>query len=680
MGHARLMVFPVEWTPNIDGNRAPEEDRTGMIDQGESEKSMSEQVLMANADNANADPNADPNADHRDRESAEPHFRDFALSDAVQAAVERSGYTQPTEVQQRIIPHLLEGRDVLAQSQTGSGKTAAFALPLLSTLDTSSKLPKVLVLAPTRELALQVARSFSTYGVNLSDLRILAVFGGTAYESQFRALSRGVDVVVGTPGRVIDHLKRGTLDLSDLTSVVLDEADEMLNLGFIEDIEWILEQTPVGKQTALFSATMPGPIRRVADQHLTDPEVVTVRQKSLTADTIEQRCIFAEQFNKPELLARLLETEETDGVIVFAKTKDSTIELADHLTAVGFKAAALNGDMPQPRREKTVEQLKSGRLDVLVATDVAARGLDVQRISHVVNYDLPHDSESYVHRIGRTGRAGRSGVAYIFLTPRQRRKLKLIEKATNKSIQICDPPSTKMLNQARIERFKQQINNAAGHDDHALFRKIIGDHVNESGMSLEDVAAAVAALAQAGKPLLADELPKHSARRQRDSGSGQGPKRDTNRKGGRKIGKPEQGRTRFWLAVGKVDGVRPGNIVGAIANEVGIPGSEIGPISIRENYSTVDLPTGLPNDVIGVLQQTWVSGKQLRVRPYKMRADDDQGFEGGSKRKRKDSKRDQRGRRAFAEQSNGDAPGKKRWKPKSNGAKRKPKSKRVKGS
>ncbi|MFN3190142.1 MAG: DEAD/DEAH box helicase [Aureliella sp.] len=556
-------------------------------------------------------------------------FTDFPLSHPVQLAVQQAGYLEPTDVQRQIMPHILEGRDVLAQSQTGTGKTAAFALPLLSKLQGKARLPKVLVLAPTRELATQVANSFSTYGANIPKLKLVALYGGADYESQLRALKRGVQIVVGTPGRVIDHIKRGSLKLDEVESVVLDEADEMLNLGFIEDVEWILEQTPEAKQTALFSATMPEPIRRVADQHLSEPEVITIRRKTLTADTIDQRCLFVDERNKRELLARLLEVEETDGVIVFTKTKDSTVNVADYLIGLGLRAAALNGDLPQARRQKTVDQLKAGRLNILVATDVAARGLDVQRISHVFNFDLPHDSESYVHRIGRTGRAGRQGVAYIFLTPRQRGKLRLIEKVTKQRIEVLDPPSKDEINAVRVERFKKQIVEVTKHPSIPLYKKILADVVQESDGKLEDIAAALAHLSRGGRPLLVEDLPPlRDSRRERDSSRERGGRRERDassrgeRRPRRALGRPDRGMMRYWVGVGHTDGMRPGNLVGAIANEVGIPGSEIGPIDIQETYSTVDLPKGLPADVVEVLQRTWVSGKQLRMRPFTERGDD----------------------------------------------------------
>lgn len=561
-------------------------------------------------------------------------FRDLPLSDEVQMAVQMTGYLSPTDVQAQIIPHVLDGRDVLAQSQTGTGKTAAFALPILSRLEMNSSVaPQVLVLAPTRELATQVAESFKTYGACMPKLRIAAIYGGADYDPQLRALRKGVQVVVGTPGRVLDHIKRGTLSLESIRCLVLDEADEMLNMGFLEDVEFVLANTPIEKQIALFSATMPHPIRRIADKYLKDPATVTIGRKGLTAESIEQRCVFVNEGDKPEMLARMLEAEETDGVIVFTKTKDSTVAVADRLCALGLSAAALNGDLPQARRQRTVDQLKSGHLNILVATDVAARGLDVQRISHVFNYDLPHDSESYVHRIGRTGRAGRSGVAVIFLTFRQRGKLRLIERATNQSITVVEPPRTREINLKRIERFKTQVVQTLNSGDLGVYKKMVEEVAAETEQPIEMVAAALAKLARGDRPLLVSDLPKsasfdapRSDRGERgergarefrgDYNSGRdGDRREGGTGAGRRpSGPPRQGMERYQIEVGRVDGVRPANIVGAIANEAGISGSDIGSIDIRGSYSTIDLPEGMPKDVFQLLQKTWVSGKQLRIK------------------------------------------------------------------
>ena len=406
---------------------------------------------------------ATPPADDapEDEVSGEPLFADLSLRKEVLEAVLKSGYEKPTAIQAEIIPHMLAGRDVLAQSQTGTGKTAAFALPILSRIKIGQKKPQVLVLTPTRELAIQVARSFSTYACNMSRFSVLAIYGGSDYTAQFRQLERGVEVVVGTPGRVIDHIKRGTLDLSELKCLVLDEADEMLNMGFLDDVKFVLEESPDGRQIALFSATLPPPIRTIAQQYLNDPARVTIQSKTMTADSIRQRALILQPREKIDVLKRLLDTEETDGVIIFSNTKDMTVTIAEQLNKEGLKAIALNGDMPQKTRERTIEQLKAGLLDILVATDVAARGLDVTRVSHVFNYDVPQDNESYVHRIGRTGRAGRTGEAFIFLTNSQRGKLRFIERMTKQTIEIVQPPTADDINEIRIKRFTQKIADAA---------------------------------------------------------------------------------------------------------------------------------------------------------------------------------------------------------------------------
>ena len=562
-------------------------------------------------------------------ESTGPLFRSLSLSEDVQKAVEAAGYTYPTEIQAEIIPHVLEGRDVLAQSQTGTGKTAAFALPILSKIDTNRRTPQVLVLAPTRELAMQVCDSFSKYGSHIQGLGVLAIYGGQSYETQLRALRRGVQVVVGTPGRVIDHINRKTLDLSQLECLVLDEADEMLNMGFLDDVQFVLEQTPEGRQVALFSATLPGPIREIAKRYLSDPVRITIKQKTMTAESIRQRAVFVQPRDRVDALVRFLEAEDSDGVIVFTKTREATVTVAEQLCREGRKAVALNGDMAQNLRERTIEQLKNGKLDILVATDVAARGLDVTRISHVFNYDMPHDSESYIHRIGRTGRAGRSGQAIIFLTNLQRGKLRMIERATNQPIQVVEPPTANEINAIRIERFKQQISDVIAGEDLSLFQQMLADYATASKQPIEVIAAALAHIGQQGRSFLMQDRPRRQSfdrdeRRgndrfergeSRDSG-GMGRDRG-GRQGGersRNSGPPESGMDRYRIEVGHEDGVKPSNIVGAVANEGGIDGEYIGPIRIHDNYSTIDLPSGMPRDVFLTLQRTRVAGKELNLR------------------------------------------------------------------
>jgi len=568
----------------------------------------------------------------------DPGFAAFALRPEVLEAVIKSGYDIPTAIQSEIIPHMLAGRDVLAQSQTGTGKTAAFALPILTTIDTGKFHPQVLVLAPTRELAIQVAKSFSTYGAKVPGFSVAAIYGGQDYEPQLKQLRRGVQVVVGTPGRVIDHVNRGTLDLGKLDCLVLDEADEMLNMGFLEDVQFLLEKTPPTRQVALFSATLPGPIRNIADEYLNDPARITIKKKTVTAESIRQRALFVPLREKMDVLVRLLEVEETDGVIVFTKTKDATITVAEGLTREGLNAVALNGDMPQKVRERTIAQLKNGKLDILVATDVAARGLDVPRISHVFNFDLPHDSESYIHRVGRTGRAGRDGEAIIFLTNAQRSKLRHIERATKQPIEIVNAPTAKDINAMRIKRFGETITETVAEKDLTHFKELISTYAEETGKPLEIIAAALAEICQQGRPFLMKDRPVTERSSRGDDGEGRFDRGDhfarsdrenSGHRGGkppRQLGPPEEGMVRYRIEVGWQDGVKPGNIVGAVANEAGIEGQYIGPISIRDDFSTVDLPEGMPSDIYQKLRKTWVSGKRLNL---EVSRGDDDGHDGG---------------------------------------------------
>ena len=573
---------------------------------------------------------------------AESGFANLGLSSQIEANIASLGYTQPTAVQSGIIKHVAAGRDVIAQSQTGSGKTAAFALPILSNLhrdggnDDGS--PVALVLAPTRELAMQVASAFRRYaGLDEADsddsyrgrrggdkpsggkrhrdgVSITTVYGGQEYAPQIRSLRRGVDVVVGTPGRIIDLIKRGDLRLNQIRCLVLDEADEMLNMGFVEDVERVLSETPPTRQVALFSATMPSEIRRLASRYLNDPEKVSIEQKTRTADGIRQRAVIAPNRLKPEVLARVLEAETTDGVIIFTKTKESTLVVAETLNQRGFRSTALNGDMPQNVRERAIEQLKSGRIDVLVATDVAARGLDVSRVSHVVNFDLPHDTESYIHRIGRTGRAGRSGEAILMVTPAQRRGLKQIERATQNRIEIVEVPTADAINAARIERFKQTIARSVAEEDLTFFEDLVRQCVEESGLDPIQVAAAIAHGQYRGEKFLAKDLPAAKRRsREEFDGDDRGPARGNRRD--RQVGPPEPGKTRYRLAVGFRDQVKPGHIVGAIANEGGLTGADIGPLQIFESFTLVDLPNDLNGDVIDKLRSTRVAHRPINIRP-----------------------------------------------------------------
>jgi ATP-dependent RNA helicase DeaD len=588
-------------------------------------------------------------------------FRDLQLSDAVLRALADVGYESPSPIQAQTIPVLLSGQDMLGQAQTGTGKTAAFALPALTRIDLTRHEPQVLVLVPTRELALQVSEAFLRYAAHLKGFHVLPIYGGQSYQPQLNALRRGVHVVVGTPGRVIDHMNRGTLKLTGLTLLVLDEADEMLRMGFIDAVESILEQTPPQRQVALFSATIPAPIRRIAAKHLRAPVEVTIKSKTSTATNIRQRYWMVSGMHKLDALTRILEAETFDGMLVFTRTKHATVELAEKLEARGFAAAPLNGDIPQPLRERTVARLKAGQIDIVVATDVAARGLDVERIGHVVNYDVPYDTESYVHRIGRTGRAGRKGEAILFIAPRERNMLRAIERATRQVIEPMNLPSVDAVNTLRIAKFKQRITETIAKGEGNLYRPVLEQMEAESGLPLMDIAAALAALSQgatplllAGKPERPADAPAPSARaydreertprreaarseerdrpspererprdrerpsdrapteRQRPS-ERQGPsQRDESLDSGPRRSGPAQMET-FRIEVGSVHGIKPGNIVGAIANESGIEGVHIGRVDIREDHSYVDLPEGMPKPIFKELQKVRVAGRELRI-------------------------------------------------------------------
>jgi ATP-dependent RNA helicase DeaD len=574
-----------------------------------------------------------------------PTFRDLALSEPVLRALTDVGYEAPSPIQAATIPVLLSGADMLGQAQTGTGKTAAFALPALSRIELTAHDPQVLVLVPTRELALQVAEAFQRYAAHLKGFHVLPIYGGQSYQPQLNALRRGVHVVVGTPGRIIDHMNRGTLKLSGLTLLVLDEADEMLQMGFIDAVESILEQTPPQRQVALFSATLPAPIRRIAQKHLRTPVEVTIKSKTSTATNIRQRYWLVSGMHKLDALTRILEAETFDAMLVFTRTKQATIELAEKLEARGFAAEPLNGDMPQPQRERTVARLKAGQIDILVATDVAARGLDVERIGHVVNYDIPYDTESYVHRIGRTGRAGRKGEAILFIAPRERNMLHAIERATRQSMEAMNLPTVDAVNALRIAKFKVRVSETVAKGDTKIFRPVLEQLEAETGLPLIDIAAALASLAQGTTPLLlagkaADATPGAAAPAAEKRRPVERPlprARAAERAHARPptgVAMPAAAATRaeataseraprsrsvagpmetFRIEVGSAHGIRPGNIVGAIANEAGIEGVHIGRVDIREEFSFVDLPHGMPKQVFKQLQQVRVAGRELKI-------------------------------------------------------------------
>jgi ATP-dependent RNA helicase DeaD len=547
-------------------------------------------------------------------------FRSLGLSDALITAVENSGYTTPTPIQVQAIPLLLEGRDLLGQAQTGTGKTAAFALPLLERIDLARKQPQLLVLTPTRELAIQVADFFAKYSRSMRGLRVVPIYGGQDYQLQRRQLDRGVHVVVGTPGRVMDQMRRGFLKLDGLGALVLDEADEMLRMGFADDVEWVLTQTPEKRQIALFSATLPKPIRRIAQKHLRNPAEITIAQRTATADTVHQRYIVAAPHQKQAALVRVLEAEATDGVLVFVRTRSTSEPLARYLEQAGLKTAALSGDVAQKQRERIVESLRSGRIDVIVATDVAARGLDVQRISHVINYDLPYDSEAYVHRIGRTGRAGRSGEAILFVHPRERRFLQRLQHATRQTITPMEIPSNRVVNKRRIARFHETITGALENEKLDTFQSIVNHYQRESGLPMDKVAAALAVLATGETPLLLREDLEQvdfadESRRERGSSRSQPRKLGPRTEQRPDFRRAQKGLETYRIEVGRRHGVQPGNIVGAIANEAGIGSEAIGRITIFDGFSTVDLPVGMPREVLHVLKNVFVAGQKLRMTP-----------------------------------------------------------------
>ncbi|HEX5649307.1 MAG TPA: DEAD/DEAH box helicase [Steroidobacteraceae bacterium] len=535
-------------------------------------------------------------------------FDELGLSASVLEAVKTVGYEAPSPIQAATIPVLLAGHDMLGQAQTGTGKTAAFALPLLSRIKVRGDTPQVIVLVPTRELAIQVAEAFGKYAAAIKGFHVLPIYGGQSYAPQLQSLKRGAHVVVGTPGRVMDHIKRGTLQLGGVTCLVLDEADEMLQMGFVDDIEWILEQTPAGRQVALFSATIPSPIRRIAQKHLREPVEVTIASRTSTAANIRQRYWIVSGVHKLDALTRILEAESFDGMLVFTRTKQSTVELAERLEARGFAVAPLNGDMQQKERERTVARFKGGQLDILVATDVAARGLDVERISHVVNYDVPYDTESYVHRIGRTGRAGRNGEAILFITPRERNMLRYIERATRSPLEPMDLPTIADVNEQRVARFRQRIVEAIAAGQAEPFRSLIEEFEREHDVPALDIAAALASLMQGGSPLLLEEKGARAAT------SPERPGRDVRPFEPEREGRlAEEDTETYRIEVGYVHGVKPGNIVGAIANVAGLEGRQIGHVDIREDHTFVGLPMGLPQELRAELAKTRVAGQMLRI-------------------------------------------------------------------
>jgi len=567
-------------------------------------------------------------------------FADLGLPNSILDALSSLGYQNATPIQAETIPSLLAGRDVVGIAQTGTGKTAAFALPILSDIDLTLRKPQALILCPTRELSIQVADAFRSYAKNIPGLKVLTVCGGADMRGQLRSLKEGVHIVVATPGRLLDHLDRGTADFSRVTSVVLDEADEMLRMGFIDDVDAILAKTPKQRRVALFSATMPPRIRQIAERHLKDPVEVAVTAGATTNVNIEQHYWLAKGCSKIEALLRLMSFEDRDGVIVFTRTRESTSQVADHLTNAGYRAAALHGDMEQKARVRTVGQLKDGSLDILVATDVAARGLDVERITHVINFDIPFDEEAYVHRIGRTGRAGRTGKAILFVAPRERRMLRNIERVTQSRIPEMELPSRGAVARKRQQAFADSIREQLEHHEQPMIGELIKELGSTNGEDYRAIAVALASMLATERSLnLAPQNTEKSnagAAKQsagpypsRDGGEDDGAQKRKNKRERRQPEKnsdnaelgralplknhPEVAMERFRIAVGKRHGVEPREIVGAIANEAGIEGQYIGMINIEQDFSTVDLPEGMPKEILKHLKRTRVKGQNLEM-------------------------------------------------------------------
>ncbi|MBC8513602.1 MAG: DEAD/DEAH box helicase [Candidatus Thioglobus sp.] len=537
------------------------------------------------------------------------NFKSFGLSEALIKVLDEVGYETPSAIQEQCIPHLLNGHDVIGQAQTGTGKTAAFSLPLIDRIDINTNQVQLLVLTPTRELAIQVSEAIQTYARHFKGLHVLPIYGGQSYDIQLRPLKRGVHVVVGTPGRVMDHIKKGTLKLGSLKALVLDEADEMLRMGFIDDVKWVMEKLPKERQIALFSATMPDVIRRVAEKFLNAPKIVKIKTKTATAQTISQRYWLVSGVNKLDALTRILEVETFDALLIFVRTKTATVDLAEKLSARGFSSEAINGDIAQNQRERTIQQLKKGKIDILIATDVAARGLDVERISHVVNYDIPQDPESYVHRIGRTGRAGREGKAILFVAPRERRMLQTIERITRQPITPMQLPSAKIINEQRVTNFKQRISDTLNNQELGIFEELILSFQKEHEVDAFKIASALALMAQGTEPLLLSE-------KELSQGSfkeGSKAKISISVHADPLKNNPSIKMRRYRLAVGHKDNIKPGNVLGAIANEAEISSEFIGAIQIFQDFTTIDLPDEMTKETLAILKKTRVFDKKLNI-------------------------------------------------------------------
>ncbi len=586
-------------------------------------------------------------------------FNDLGLPEFILKAVSDLGFETPSPIQQTCIPHLLNGNDVLGMAQTGSGKTAAFALPLLAQIDTAAKHPQMLVMAPTRELAIQVADACEQFVKYAHGTRIVTLYGGQRYDIQLRALKQGAQVIVGTPGRILDHIRRGTLDLSELRFIVLDEADEMLRMGFIDDVETVMAELPENHQTALFSATMPEPIRRITKRFMNDPKEVKIKVNNENAPDIEQSCWYVHGVRKNEALLRFLEVEDFDAAIIFARTKTATLDITELLEKNGFRSAALNGDMTQQLREQTLDRLRNGSLDIVVATDVAARGIDIERISLVVNYDITLDAESYIHRIGRTGRAGRSGRALLFVEPRERRLLRNIEQLMKKPINEVELPNHFVLQECRRKKFVAKITKQLEHHDLEQYRSLLED-LFTADQDQEDIAAAMLMLLQGKQKLILPPDPPMEKRRRNDRDRRENP-RSAERRGERKgYGNP-QPMDLYRIEVGRVDGVEVRHIVGAIANEGDIDSRYIGHIKLYDEHSTVELPQGMPKELLQQFEKTRVLNKQMQMSFLgAVKSDGNRGGDDFNGKRRagrgndfgRERSRNERGGRKFNEKSN----------------------------
>lgn len=543
-------------------------------------------------------------------------FDNLNLSKPVLNAIKEQGFESPTPIQQKAIPVFLQGRDLIGQAQTGTGKTAAFALPILSLLQKKCSHIQALILEPTRELAIQVSESFQKFGHNIPGFKVVPIYGGASYENQIKSLRHGVSVVVATPGRLIDLMQRDKLSIDKVQFMVLDEADEMLRMGFINDVDWILDHTPENKQTALFSATMPAAIKRISLNHLIDPIEVKIESKTTTATTVRQRYWVVSGVHKVDAMSRMLEVEPYDGVLVFVRTKTDAEDVANKLMGRGLSCAALHGDIPQRQREKIIERLKKGTLDIIIATDVAARGLDVDRITHVFNYDIPYDAESYVHRIGRTGRAGRNGEAILFVSPKERKALRTIERITKQQIEPMVMPTIADVNKRRLENFKQEILDTIEKGELGVYLEVISDILADDSIEEDILAAALAKMAQKDGHLLLDENMPEPEFRSFDDHDYQRRTKVPSAKAVPLRDFPDMQMVRYRLAVGRKDGVKPGQIVGAIANEGNMDSKYIGEIDIFDTFSTIDLPAGMPKETKAILKKARVCGRALDIREY----------------------------------------------------------------